>query len=264
MTTVQKILCVDHNNSNVLLLEATLEGLNVDVKTVVTAAHALKVLETESFETLIINLRPADIDGLEFISALRSSNTVSDSTQIIGTTTNALTAEHQKFIKAGVNEVMTRPISSERLKAVITGDNTTPETSSGSSLKMTYDFGAEDQGSALDAEVIRQLVADIGAENTKEALNLFRNDLETNHGWIQTSIGSSSEDIAMGAHSIKGSAKALGAAGIAQSAEDLETACRLGATDGDLIQLHAELGRAVTRFKKSLETTDLEKLVVAA
>lgn len=264
MTVVQKVLCVDHNNSNVHLLESVLEGLNVEVKTVVTATHALKLLETDSFETLIVNLRPADIDGLEFVSALRSANTVSDTTQIIGITTNALTAEHEQFVKAGVNQVLMRPISSEHLKAVITGGKVKTEASSGSSLTMTYDFGEEDQKSELDAEIVKQLVADIGAENTKEALTLFRNDLETNHGWIQTSIGSSAEDIAMGAHSIKGSAKALGAVGIAQSAEDLETACRLGATDDDLVKLLAELGHAVTRFKKSLETTDLEKFVVAA
>lgn len=260
----QKILCVDHSHSNVHLLESILNGLNIEIKTVVTATHALKLLETESFATLIVNLRPADMDGMEFVTALRSTQNVGDTTRIIGITTNALTAEHQQFIRAGVDQILTRPISSHRLKAVITGHDVDSHETGGSAFKMTFNFGEEDQGSELDASTVKQLVSDIGAENTKEAMTLFRNELDNNHGWIQTSIGSGSEDIAMGAHSIKGCAKALGAARIAESAEDLETACRLGASDEDLVKLLAQLDRAVTRFKRSLETTDLQQFAATA
>lgn len=264
MTTLRKVLCVDHSHSNVHLLESILDGLDVEIQTVVTAMQALKILETESFSTLIVNLRPADMDGLEFIAALRGSTGVANSARIVGVTTSALTGEHEQFLKAGVDQILTRPISSDRLKAVITGQDVGSSSASGSTFKMTFNFGEEDQDGELDAETVKQLISDIGAENTKEAMTLFRNELENNHGWIQTSIGTGSEDIAMGAHSIKGCAKALGAARIAQSAEDLETACRFGASDDDLVKLLAELGRAVSRFKKSLETTDLQKFVATA
>lgn len=265
MTVVQqKVLCVDHSHSNVHLIESIFDGLNMEIKTVVTATHALKLLEIESFSTLIVNLRPADMDGMEFITTLRSTANVGEATRVIGITTNTLTAEHEEFLKAGVDQILTRPISSQRLKAVLTGHSAGADDNPESTFKMTFNFGQENQEEELDASTVKQLVADIGAENTREAMTLFRNELDNNHGWIKKSIGTDSDDIAMGAHSIKGCAKALGAARIAETAEDLETACRLGATDEDLKKLLAELGRAVSRFKQSLETTDLQKFAATA
>lgn len=264
MTVLKQILCVDHNSSNVHLLESILGGLDVELTTVFTAIEALKLLENKNFTTVLVNLRPADMDGLEFISEIRKADGFTAESKLVGVTTSAVIAEHQAFLNAGVNEILTRPISSERLKAVVTGEESVETKTKASVTRLSFDFGESDENPELDADTIKQLISDIGAENTKQAMSLFGKELENNHAWIATSIGQGSDDIAMGAHSIKGCAKALGAARIAQSAEDLETACRLGASDHDLKQLVSELSRAVSRFQQSLEKTDLQEFAQTA
>jgi len=259
MTALRRVLCVDHNTSNVHLFESILHGLDVEISTVFTALEALKLLESGDFATVLVNLRPADMDGLEFVAAIQKTNGFKKESKLVGVTTSAVIAEHQAFLNAGVNEILTRPISSERLKAVVTGEERAEQKPSASVVQITFDLDESDSDEELDADTIRQLISDIGAENTKEAMALFAKELENNHAWIATSIGSGSEDIAMSAHSIKGCAKALGASRISQSAEDLETACRLGASDHDVEKLVSNLSRAVSRFQKSFEETDLQQ-----
>jgi len=98
MTALRRVLCVDHNTSNVHLLESILHGLDVEITTVFTALEALKLLETGEFTTVLVNLRPADMDGLEFVAAIRKAGGFTDESRLVGITTSAVIAEHQAWL----------------------------------------------------------------------------------------------------------------------------------------------------------------------
>jgi len=266
MTThiqIRRALCVDYSSSNLHLLANILEGSGFECDKRTTAVDALKLLENTDYTIIFVNLRPADMDGVEFIKAIRHADGCSPVTTVVGTTTSKIKSEHERFIEAGCDQILVRPFQLSEVVDIVEGDGAkgpAPDNSNIYFLDLDLELSAEPRKELLDAGVLGQLVSDIGGEHVLEAINIFASELDSYRDRIDAAMrADNSEDVAAGAHTVKSAAEALGVRNIARSAEDLETACRMGAEGDDVQQLCKALVRHVSRFKDYLENADLSE-----
>ena len=116
----QKILVVDDEMSILTLLQFNLEQAGYDVVTAEDGAEALKVVEAEKPNCIILDLMLPEMDGLEVCKELRQRH--------IHTPVLMLTAKDDEFDKVlglelGADDYMTKPFSPRevvaRVKAIL-------------------------------------------------------------------------------------------------------------------------------------------------
>ncbi len=110
-----KILVVDDDEQMRMALCATLKHLNFKVNSAKNAQDALKLLEKESFDAIISDLKMPKIDGIEF---LQKAKKITDAPIIMitafGTIENAVEA-----MKLGAFDFILKPFSQDVLKKVV-------------------------------------------------------------------------------------------------------------------------------------------------
>ena len=84
--------------------------------------EALKLIEKEKYDLVLMDIRMPVMDGYETTIRIRNSTQNHNSTiPIIALTASALVDEKAKAIEVGMNHHLTKPFSPEQLKAVLDG-----------------------------------------------------------------------------------------------------------------------------------------------
>ncbi len=115
--TGKQILIVDDNDMNRKLTTMFLKKLGYQSVAVSGGAEALEIVKKEEFALILMDYRMPDMDGIE--TAVQVRNLEGDSFKkvpIIALTGDERTEVQQKFLDAGMNDVLLKPLDSERLK----------------------------------------------------------------------------------------------------------------------------------------------------
>ena len=73
-------------------------------------AEAIRLVEKDSFDIILLDLELPDLGGLDVAKALRQIQHCK-TTPIIATTGHALASVHREAVEAGCNECITKPIT---------------------------------------------------------------------------------------------------------------------------------------------------------
>jgi PAS domain S-box-containing protein len=161
MTDLQKslkglrILAVEDNELNRMVLQVILKKCEV----VVTIAHngqeAIKLIQEQEFDLVLMDVQMPIVDGLEATKYIREELKLS--TPIIGLSANAMREEVEICKQAGMNDYLVKPYSERVLVEVM--KKWSPEVMATESTKDENEVAEE-----LDLSVLRQYVGnDIGA-----------------------------------------------------------------------------------------------------
>jgi signal transduction histidine kinase/CheY-like chemotaxis protein len=161
MTDLQKslkglrILAVEDNELNRMVLQVILKKCEV----VVTIAHngqeAIKLIQEQEFDLVLMDVQMPIVDGLEATKYIREELKLS--TPIIGLSANAMREEVEICKQAGMNDYLVKPYSERVLVEVM--KKWSPEVMATESTKDGNEVAEE-----LDLSVLRQYVGnDIGA-----------------------------------------------------------------------------------------------------
>jgi len=108
----KSVLVVDDNEMNLKVAGRMLNKLGVKSTLVDSGQAAIKLLESNSFDFILLDIQMPGLDGLETAKHLR---TLGVSTPIIAYTAHALTSDIQKCFDAGMNEHLAKPVLLEQL-----------------------------------------------------------------------------------------------------------------------------------------------------
>ncbi|HOK86339.1 MAG TPA: response regulator, partial [Tenuifilum sp.] len=123
----KKILIVEDIQSNYILLSRLLEETGCKLEHAKTGDEALKKVEnTPDFDLIFMDLRLADMDGIEITRQIRKKNT---RVVIVAQTAYSSGVKVNMSIEAGCNDFITKPISRIDLynvlrKYLVTDDHT--------------------------------------------------------------------------------------------------------------------------------------------
>ena len=111
-----KILIVDDEPNILRLIGYSLEVAGYEIVTAKTGAEALKVVELEQPDLIVLDVMLPDMSGLDICQQLRKKPQTTD-LPIIMLSARAQVADKVEGLKAGADEYVTKPVDAEEMTA---------------------------------------------------------------------------------------------------------------------------------------------------
>jgi len=124
---MKKIALVEDNPDNRLLVRVILESL-YEITEYETEFAGLQGLQKEKPELLLLDVSLPEMDGTEVLRRIRADAGLRD-LPVIALTAHAMSGDREKYLAAGFDEYVTKPIVDETLlldaiKRLLPGDQT--------------------------------------------------------------------------------------------------------------------------------------------
>ena len=111
----RNVLVVDDSEVSIQLLEIQLNDLGHKVTIAGNGEVAVALATKDRFEMIFMDIQMPGIDGLEATLRIRQQNRT---VPIMGLTAHATVEEKRAYLKAGMNDVLIKPVSIERLRDI--------------------------------------------------------------------------------------------------------------------------------------------------
>lgn len=110
---MKKIAVVEDNPDNRLLVRVILESL-YDVEEYETGFAALEGLPKSKPDLVLLDVSLPEMDGTEVLRRIRADATLRD-LPVIALTAHAMAGDREKFLAAGFDDYLTKPIVDETI-----------------------------------------------------------------------------------------------------------------------------------------------------
>jgi CheY-like chemotaxis protein len=114
------VLLAEDNLVNQRLAVRLLEKRGHQVVVAGTGLEALKALEKESFDLVLMDVQMPEMDGLEATAILREKEKVTGLHQpVVALTAHAMKGDREKCIEGGMDGYLTKPIRPQELNQLL-------------------------------------------------------------------------------------------------------------------------------------------------
>ncbi|EJM16690.1 signal transduction histidine kinase [Pseudomonas sp. GM21] len=116
-----KVLCVDDNPANLLLVQTLLEDMGAKVLAVESGYAAVKAVHNETFDLVLMDVQMPGMDGRQSTEAIRLWESERHCTPlpIVALTAHAMANEKRALLQSGMDDYLTKPISERQLAQVV-------------------------------------------------------------------------------------------------------------------------------------------------
>ena len=115
-----KILVVDDNEMNLLVATNLLKKLQMQIATCESGEACLKLLEKEHFDIVLLDHMMPGLDGMETLKLAKElRGNPCEHTTFIALTANAISGMKEKYLKAGFDDYLSKPINGAVLEEMI-------------------------------------------------------------------------------------------------------------------------------------------------
>jgi CheY-like chemotaxis protein len=117
-----KILIVDDSKPNRFILTETIKKLGLDVVAADCGKKALELVRRHQFDLVIMDVQMPVMGGLEATQKIRKSereNNMEEHLPIIAFSANAMEGDRERFMQAGMDDYLSKPIQMEAFAAVL-------------------------------------------------------------------------------------------------------------------------------------------------
>lgn len=115
-----KILLVEDNLSNRLVIGLMLKSLNHNYQSVDSGEAALALLMKESYDAVLMDIQMPGMDGVETTLQLRELEQSKErKTPVIAITAHALYGDRERFLSLGFDDYLPKPVILEQLRSAL-------------------------------------------------------------------------------------------------------------------------------------------------
>lgn len=114
-----RILVVDDNEINLLLITKTLSKLGYEVKRANNGQEAYEMASAETFDLIFMDVQMPILDGISATREIRKHNKIFGYPVIIALSANALMDGKEKCLEAGMQDFVTKPFKPTDIEEVI-------------------------------------------------------------------------------------------------------------------------------------------------
>ena len=209
--TKKRVLVVDDNKLNLKVATNFLKPYNLDVVTAESGKEALDICKEDlDFDIIFMDDMMPDMNGTETFNRLKQLHNFN--IPVVSLTANALDGMKEKYLKAGFNDYLSKPIDKKELDRVIntyitftvSDDEKEEESNNEEKIVNNIDYL---KNNSIDVDSGLELLGDIQTYN--ETMEEFFNEL----GNKLTKLKENKENLseyAVYAHAIKSDSKYLG------------------------------------------------------
>lgn len=177
----RRILIAEDNPTNRLVATRMLERMGHRVEAVENGREAVEAVQRGGFDLVLMDVMMPEMDGLAATEAIRRLGGAAAGIPIIGLTANAMAADQERCLAAGMTHFETKPISASRLGAAIVR---VLELAAGEpvaapapgAVVVPVEAAAARMPAGFDAQRLVLLVEEIGAGPVAEVVRQFQAD----------------------------------------------------------------------------------------
>jgi CheY-like chemotaxis protein len=240
-----KILLVDDNATNQIVASRMLTSAGHEVETAGNGKEALAAASVRLYDVIFMDISMPEMDGIEATRKIRELAEPFRSVWIIALTANAIAGDRERFLAAGMNDYLTKPMRradiEARLGAVVAvkADRAAEPPTTASAA------GGDHQAPLLDPTELATLGAetspDVVVLVVDEYLSEMKRRLEEALAAMQAK---SLEDLKKVTHAIAGASASTGARRLRDLCKHIEVDCVAG-NGGEAFDLANELPRVM-------------------
>jgi len=229
-----KALVAEDNLINQKLVMRLLAKNGYSAVVVENGKKAVDALEQQPFDFVLMDIQMPEMSGVEATVVIRNKERVTgDHIPIIALTANAMKGDRERFLAAGMDEYVSKPINTKRLFEAI--ESVTEQKSDGT---MNPAESANTAAAVDKAEILERFDNDL--EFLGEVVDQFVSDLPALLDGIREALGTGDvSSLERFAHSLKGAASNFGEGPVVDVAFEIEQA----ASSGKLDTIQEMLGR---------------------
>ncbi|MDP7591923.1 MAG: response regulator [Litorilituus sp.] len=257
------ILLVEDNEINCELAVNILSSYNIDVTVAQHGAEALFILETESFDGVLMDCQMPVMDGYQATRKIRAKIQYRE-LPIIAITASAMAGDKEKVLEAGMNDHVAKPINVTQLLSTmakwITPSTPVALTELPNQKNSYFEAPYEQADEVID--INKGLEISLGCKELYyDLLSRFANN-EANFSvrFSQLLSKPDVESAKLEVHSLRGSAANIGALRLANRAKKLELACDTPQNNNDcLLSLATDVHDELMEVIEYINAMALEK-----
>jgi len=117
----KKVLLVEDNKANQLFMKILLDEMNITYEIANDGLEAVEKFKLEKFDAILMDENMPNMSGIEATKKILIYETENylNHTPIIALTANALKGDRERFLDAGMDEYMTKPLDKDKLTNVL-------------------------------------------------------------------------------------------------------------------------------------------------
>ncbi|MFY0610708.1 MAG: response regulator [Hyphomicrobiaceae bacterium] len=220
-----KILLAEDNPTNAMVAKTILRRAGYDVEHVVDGEKAFAAVSAKSFDIILMDISMPGMDGIEATRLIRQLPTNCACVPIVAMTAHSLSGDKERFLDAGMNDYVTKPIRKELLIKAIE-ENVIKSTENGADDAKHRSSPLTAQEIAFDKDEIAQLYKDVGADAVRSLMAQFAADIEQSAKAVRDGVAALDLKATLdAAHAVRGCAATLGAVKLSASAARIEVGC---------------------------------------
>ena len=228
------ILVVEDNEVNQKVAVGQLRLLGYQSEIAATGTAAIEAFRRRSYDLILLDCQMPEMDGYEVAMTIRRLENQTRRVPIVAVTAHTAGGEREKCMSAGMDDFVSKPVSTQRLGQVL-----------------VRWLGKREKSQVVDSEKVAGLQALARSNPTfmRDITGLFREDaLMRLHELRDSYEANNAEMLSRAAHALKSSSGNMGATRMYEIAGELEQKAKETGVDGAMAmidQLADELNRAL-------------------
>jgi signal transduction histidine kinase/DNA-binding response OmpR family regulator len=239
-----RILLAEDNVVNQKLALHILTRLGYRADVAANGLEAIEALERQTYDVVLMDVQMPEMDGEEATHRICERWPPAQRPSIIGMTAHAMSGDRERYISAGMDGYITKPVNVKALIEALTQCQPTDQHVG----KMPAAEAQADENArpAIDPDTFAGFRDMVGTA-VNELIDLFIQDSAEQLSTMRQAINErDAHGLRAGAHTLKSSSASVGALGLSALCRELEASGRTGMLDGvgkKIVQAEAEYER---------------------
>lgn len=113
------VLVVDDYPINLELTQHMLEIMKCRVDTAFSATEAITKTENKIYDVVFMDIQMPDMDGVQATDTIRKKYPSYQNIPFVALTANAIEGDREKYLKEGMDDYISKPITTEKLAEIL-------------------------------------------------------------------------------------------------------------------------------------------------
>jgi PAS domain S-box-containing protein len=239
-----RVLLVEDNQINRLVAREMLQKAGHQVVEAHDGREGVHLANMQAFDVILMDVSMPELDGVAATRIVRGTEGPNHATPIIALTAHALPEDTRRFLAAGINDILLKPLSMSTLQRALARANHAPPVA--------------DTASSSISTVFADLSEQLGPAKAAQLLTAFRTEAEALVNRTTSASWAAEPDVAraQAVHKLAGSASVLGATHLRTCLQALEDNYRSGQTTAaetrllDLAQIWAATRKEIEHLAR--------------